>query len=282
MGKFKAILQEPLVHFFLIGGVFFLLYYAVNTGSRYSTADENTITVSKGQIDTLRQNFTRVWSRQPTEKELQGLIQDYIQEEILYREAVALGLNKDDTVIRRRLRQKMEFLAENILSQSKPTDEELQSYFQKHKDRYQKDPQFSFAHVYLNPEKHGEKLDKEVVRLLSILENNEESTDVSELGDNILIESQFHQSPYGVVSGLFGNTFAEELLMLPSGEWAGPLTSGYGVHLVYLREKVPGKMPEFEQIKDVLEAHWNMDRNKEIKNEAFTKMKNQYHIVVED
>ena len=226
----KTLLREPLLHFFLIGAALFWLYGVLQTGT---APKDDTIIITTGQIKSLRDNFERVWSRPASEEELAGLVQDYIWEEILYRDALALGLDQNDIVIRRRLRQKMEFLSEEILQKYTPSDQELQTFFKQNQNLYDIEPSFTFTQVYLNPEKHGKALEEEIQKLLTQLKEGK----TSELGDPILIDQEYEQSPYSEVVGLFGKPFADELQELPKGVWKGPIHSGYGVHVVQLQDK---------------------------------------------
>jgi len=151
----KRILREPLLHFLLLGAVLFAAY-GVLSGS--GASELGRIVVMQGKIDNLQASFSRVWQRPASQAELDGLVQDYIREEVLAREAMALGLDKDDTVIRRRLRQKMEFISDDISAQAQPTDAELSAYLQAHPDSFRVEQRFTFSQVYLNPEKHGQNL----------------------------------------------------------------------------------------------------------------------------
>lgn len=278
----EKILREPLLHFFIIGAAIFAVYYGVNQGNKLSDRTSFDILVTKGMVESLGDNFTRVWSRNPTEKELQGVIQDYIQEEVLYREALALGLDKNDTVIRRRLRQKMEFLSDEILQQYEPAEEELKTYFEQNKKLFEQEAQFSFTQVYLNPEKHKKTLDQEVAKLLRRLESKEDGADVNQLGDTILLEPTYDKSSYGVITGLFGKTFADEMLKLPPGKWEGPIHTGYGVHVVFLRERIDSGTPEFKEVRGDVRNHWLTVHRKEAEIATFREMTKRYNVVVEE
>ena len=165
----KHILRESLVHFLLLGAALFGFYAAVNKNNAASQED---IVVSAGQIEHMVTTFARTWQRPPTTEEVKGLIDQYVREEMLSREAMKLGLEQNDTVIRRRLQQKMEFIAED-LAVAEPTDADLAGYLAKHPDAFRQDQQLSFRHVYLNPGKHGEKIDAVANKLLADLKSKD-------------------------------------------------------------------------------------------------------------
>ena len=151
----NRILREPLLHFLLLGAAIFAAYSLV---SQRSGDEPGNIVISAGQVAAIELGFTRTWHRPPTRDELEGLIRDRVREEVYYREAMALGLDKDDTIIRRRLRQKMEFLTDDVVAQAQPTDAELNAYLTAHPDSFRVQREFTFSQVYLNPDKHGEHL----------------------------------------------------------------------------------------------------------------------------
>jgi len=279
MDLVKRVLQEPLLHFFLIGVAIFALYY--ETDDKDDRIDNRSIVVTRGKISSIEENFKRVWSRNPTEKELDGLIQDYIEEEVLYREALALGLDKNDTVIRRRLRQKMEFLNDEILQQAEPSDQILLDYYAKNKNLFTKDPVVSFTHIYLNPEKHGANLNLEITKLLDLLEGKEGRVETDQYGDSILLENSYERSTSSVIAGLFGKTFADQVLKVPSGKWVGPIHSSYGVHVVFLKEKIDQSTPGFEEIREDVMDKWFLDQTKETKGGVIDKIIERYDVTIE-
>jgi hypothetical protein len=165
-------LREPLVHFLLLGAAIFVIYGLVS-GDRGGKA--NHIIVSQGKIANLVATFTRIWQRPPADRELEGLIQDYIREEVLYREALALGLDRDDTIIRRRLRQKMEFVSEDFAARAEPSDDELRAYLRTYPEVFAIEPRFTFRQVYLDPQRRGANLARDVARLLDELQQADEN-----------------------------------------------------------------------------------------------------------
>ena len=182
--------------------------------------------ISQGQLASMMESFTRTRQRPPTREEWEGLIRDRVREEVYYREAMALGLDKDDTVIRRRLRQKMEFVSDDIAAQAQPTDAELNAYLQAHPDTFRVEQQFTFRQVYLNPEKHGANLARDAAQLLAQLNQAGGKTDVAALGDPFMLDTSFDAVPAGEVAKQFGDEFAAKLGGLQPGQWQGPVESG--------------------------------------------------------
>ena len=186
----------------------------------------------------MRESFTRTRQRPPTREEWEGLIRARVREEVYYREALALGLDKDDSIIRRRLQQKMEFVSDDIAAQAQPTDAELNAYLQAHPDKFRVEPRVTFRQVYLNPEKHGKSLARDAAQLLATVEPGRRQDRHLGAGRSAHARSRVHALPAGEVARLFGDKFAATLDGLPPGRWQGPVESAYGVHLVFVSERI--------------------------------------------
>src|SRR6185503_2116415 len=193
-------------------------FAAYSLVSKRSSNEPGKIVITQGQVASMVMGFTRTWQRPPTREELEGLIRDRVQEEVYYREAMALGLDKDDTIIRRRLRHKMEFLTDDVAALADPTDNELSAYLKAHADTFRVQRQFTFSHVYLNPERRGENLARDTEQLLAQLQQAGDKADVSELGDSFLLEHKFHSVSAGEAAKLFGEKFATKLGELSPGQ----------------------------------------------------------------
>ena len=222
----------------MLGAGLFVLFGVVG-GPTEQRPDQ--IVVTEAKIGNLAQLFERTWRRPPTQEELDGLIEAHVKEEILYREALALGLERDDIVIRRRLRQKMEFISEDVAPPAEPTEAELQGFLAEHADRFRKPSRVSFAQVYLSPERRGANARSDAERLLVGL--NTGRSDPAEAGDPFLLERDYRELSAHDVERLFGGAFAAEVAKLPVGRWSVPVESGYGVHLVLVRDRPPRASP---------------------------------------
>ena len=204
----RNLAREPLLHFLLLGIAIFAIY---SLGPKRSSGDGGKIVVTQGQLASMWESFTRTRQREPTNEEWEGLIRDRVRQEVYYREALALGLDKDDTIIRRRLQQKMEFISDDVAAQSQPTDDQLSAYLQAHPDSFRVPPRFTFRQVFLNPEKHGKNLARDSGQLLAQLNQESGKTDISSLGDTIMLDHQYNALPASEVAHLFGDKFAKAL-----------------------------------------------------------------------
>jgi hypothetical protein len=247
------LLREPLVHFLLLGaGLFFLSGLLDNPEGE----GNKRIVVSPGRIEHLVTGFTRTWQRSPTQQELEGLLEDYIKEEVLYREASSMGLEQDDTVIRRRLRQKMEFLSEDFVATEEPTEEELQAYLNAHPEQFRIGSKISFTHVYLNADRRGDDVHQDAERLRLQLTENPRLIENPAIGDPFPLSQDFELLSESQVANLLGHEFADQVLTLKPNTWSEPVKSGYGLHVVFVRERVEGRLPTLEEGGDAVKREW--------------------------
>jgi hypothetical protein len=275
----KRILKEPLLHFLLLGAALFMAYGLMSEPG--SSAAPGKIVVTVGQVEHLAAGFAKTWQRPPTDAELKGLIDDWVREEIATREAMALGLDKDDTVIRRRLRQKLEFVSDDIAAQTEPTEADLNAYLQAHPESFRVEPQFTFSQVYLNPDKHGANLARDAAQLLAKLNQAGGKADSSALGDSFLLEHTFQSTPTSEVAKQFGDEFAARLGELSPGQWQGPIESGYGVHLVLVSERTEGRLPELTEVRDIVRREWDNARRLEGNGKFYQELLERYTVTVE-
>ena len=211
----------------------------------------------------------------------QPLVEDYIREEILYREAVALGLDKDDTIIRRRLRQKMEFFTQDLAEQVEPTEAELETYLRQHAEDFQVEPRVSFQHVYLNVERRVGAVEEDARTLLVELDGQHEPAEPTALGDPIVLPHDFESLPQSEVSRLFGQKFASNLSQIEPGDWNGPVKSGYGLHLVRVGAQSPARTPELSEVRKAVKRDWQFMRRQELDEEFFGSLRKRYEVKVE-
>ena len=209
---------------------------------------------------------------------MKGLIESFIRDEIYYREAVAAGLDRDDGVIRRRMRQKMEFIFEDITAQTEPTDEELLAYMKKHPDSYLVDPQIAFRHVYVNVDKRGKNGEADARQILAQLN---EGIDPDTVGDPIMLDAEIRLSPLWDIKKQFGEEFSRNLSGLKIEKWEGPVRSGFGLHLVLVTKRVGGRMPELKEVREIVKRDVMAERQKELKDAAYAKLRERYDVVFE-
>lgn len=261
----KQILKEPLLHFLLLGA---LVFAASSLVSSRPGGDAGRIVITQGQLASMWDSFTNTRQREPTAEEWQGLIRQRVREEVFYREALALGLDKDDLIIRRRLQQKMQFISDDVAARPQPTEVELTVYLQAHPDSFRVDPRFTFRQVFLDPDKEGKSLAHDSAQLLARLNEKGDQADISTLGDAVMLNHQYDALPASEIARLFGDKFAKTLDGLPLGQWQGPIESAYGVHLVFVSQKLPGRVPALAEVRDAVHREWD-DANRLQANEKF-------------
>ena len=275
----KQILREPLVHFLLLGAGLFVAYGLI--GQAGSGGAPRKIVITQGQLENLAAGFATAWQRPATAEEMAGLVRDLVREEVYCREAMAMGLEKDDTVIRRRLRQKMEFISDDIAAMVEPTDDDLNAYLQAHPDTFRVPQRYTFSHVYLNPEKHGESLARDAAEVLAQLKRAGGNADASAQGDAFLLEGQFTMVSTSEVAKQFGEEFAAQLSELTLGQWQGPVKSGYGVHLVLVSERTEGRVPALAEVRDDVRREWTNSQRLEGNDKFYQELLKRYTVSIE-
>jgi hypothetical protein len=273
---FKRILHDPLFHFLLLGAAIFAIH---GFATRHRTDKPSEIVVMQGTIENLVTGFTRTWQRPPTDEELQGLVRDYIREEAAYREALAMGLDRDDMIVRRRLRQKLEFVSDDLASRTEPSDMDLQAFLEAHPDLFQREALFSFNQIYLNPQIHGASLQHDELRLLNLLQKGQ--PDLAAQGDPFLLPQSFQDITLSDVKKTFGEQFASALSALPVGHWQGPVISSYGEHLIFLSKRAGGYKPALADMHDQVRREWFDAKRAEATNQFYDALLRRYTVKIE-
>jgi hypothetical protein len=274
------LLREPLFHFVALGAVLFLVY---TIGSGFLSSDPGRrITIKESDIVLLAENFKRTWQRLPTQEELQQLVKARVREEVLYREALAVGLDDNDTVVRRRLVQKMEMLSQDLALLADPTDQELQVFFQERQESYRIPPRLSFSHVYFNMDRRGPRGEEEARRVLADMLTEEPTPQrAPERGDQFLLRYDFDLVSPEEIQREFGEQFAKSLFELGPG-WQGPIVSGYGFHLVYVGEKVEGRIPMLEEVREKVLLDYTRMRSERAKETLYEGLAKRYEIEIDE
>lgn len=269
-------LKDPLLVFLLLGGALFLLFQLVDKNSEQ---DNTEIVVSAGQILALQSNFKKIRQRLPSKMELDTIINLYVREEILYREALTLGLDKNDTIIKRRLSQKIEFLSEDLANLDEPEAKELETYFATHSEKYRQSSRIDFRQVFFDISKRGKQAHSDAKAILTKLQI--EDADITELGDGMMIPQHFRNETEIDIERALGSEFADALRKLPKGNWTGPIVSGFGLHLVRIDNWVEGKLPELEQVKKLVMRDWASEKRKHVNAEFYQGLRKKYVVTIE-
>jgi len=274
-------IREPLVLFLALGALMFLLFGLFGTPDTGAT---DRIVVTEPQIEFLVQAFGKTWQRPPTEQELSALVDDYVREEIYYREALAMGLDREDTIIRRRLRQKLEFLTDDISAMREPTEEELQAYLEANPEAFRVPARLSFEQIYLNPDTRGESIEANAKELLESLrrpDSDLEAAELERLGDPIMLPTFVGMATEPAIDRRFGAGFASLLVDFKVGEWDGPVESGFGAHLVRVRERHEGESPPLAEVRDAVEREWRNIQRTAASDTFYAGLRERYTIEVE-
>ncbi|MEW9808261.1 peptidyl-prolyl cis-trans isomerase [Mesorhizobium sp. ZMM04-5] len=270
----KKIVREPLVHFLLLALAIFAVYGLFEGAS---AKKPDSIEVSVPKIEQMVSIFVKTWQRPPTPGELKGLIDDYVKEEIYVRQALDLGLDKDDTVIRRRLRQKMEFLAD--AETPVPTEADLQAYLDGAPDAFRIDGTVAFQQVFLNGQQRGEAVAQDAAAMLATLTGNP-GADLSALGDATMLPPEMPLSTQASVAQTFGPEFAAAVARAPAGTWTGPIASAFGLHLVRVTDRVEGRVPALDEVREAVAREWTNDRRRELEDERFAELLKSYTVTI--
>jgi hypothetical protein len=269
-----------LVHFLLIGAVVYLLYEWFT--EPVTEEAQNTIVISAGDIEWLQTTWEKRWNRPPTPEELDGMIQAHIKETVLYREALSMGLDKNDTVIRRRLGQKLEFLCQDLANLNPPSDDELRAYFTANTERYQEPAVITVTQVFIDPDKRGEKTLKDARQILAQLNKRGPPTeDIEDVGDRLMLQRYYPQRSESEMAKLFGDEFAQEIFGLAPGQWHGPVESGYGVHLVYVHARREPPPPAYEDVQERVRQDWEDAKRRELNERYYAGLLTRYEVIVE-
>lgn len=272
----NRLLREPFVHFLLLGGLLFALHAWLKAKDPSLDAPRS-IEVTEAVMERLRAGFVRQFNRLPDEDEWRGLIAAHIREEVLCREALALGLDRDDTIVRRRLAQKMEFLTEDLVGGAEPNEKELQRYFAEHQARYVRPGRMSFRHIYFSKERRGTAANAAALEALDALRQGalEES-----FGDPFLHGDAFAGLEPADMTALFGSAFAAQASSQALGRWSEPMTSSYGLHLVFVEAHSEPAGLTFAEARATLIRDFIEERRRTGNQEVFERLRRRYHITI--
>jgi hypothetical protein len=280
MSFLARIAREPMVHFLVIGAAIFAL--SARFGGDQQTAPRDRIVVTDGRVQQLAQIFAKTWQRPPTAQELRGLIDAHVKEEVYYREALKLGLDRDDTLIRRRMQQKIEFMTEPGEQALAATDTELEAYLAANRVNFRVAPRVAFQQIFINPERSKEPLAARAEKLLKVANVAPADADPRSLGDPTLLPRTIPLAPVSVIDRNFGQGFGEQLAQLPLNAWSGPVKSPYGSHLVRVTARRNGYDPPLAEVRAAVERKWRDAKRDAFRKAEYERLRDKYEIVLPD
>ena len=279
--KLTRLLTEPLVQFLVIGACIYGAYALF--GAPEENFRDTTIIVDSNRINAMISQWERRWNRLPTREEIDGLIQTYIREDVLYRQAVAMGLNEDDPITRRRMAQKLQFLTSDLAQMQKPQAGELEQYFIEKAGSYRGEDMISFTQVFIDPEKREETTLSDAAEILAQLETaGVPDTRTIQAGDRLILQNNFSLATEHEIGRQLGSGFAETVMGLEPGQWHGPVLSGYGVHLVYVYEFIEAPTVVFADVQARVLEDWHEEKREQFNAEFLASLKSRYQIVIEE
>jgi hypothetical protein len=273
-------LREPLLHFLLIGAAVFAVSSSVEDEA--VSVGNDRILVTAADAARLAVLWQKRWQRPPAAEELQGLIEDHVREEILYREALALGLDRDDTIIRRHLRRKFEFLMEDLAATREPEAAEIAAFFEVNQASYRTPARVSFTQLYFKSERRGTSGASQASLVLADLRSGAHIADIQELGDGTLLDRRYRERTETELVAIFGTDFADALSRLDIGSWAGPIASDYGLHLVQLDARLGGEIPPLSAVERQVRNDWAYEQRQRANAALYEALRARYEVIVQD
>jgi len=274
-------LKEPLVQFLLIGACIYAAYGLFGTPDE--DAEDRTIVVDSARMEGFIAQWQQRWNRPPTRQELDGIVDSYVRESILYRAAVEMGLDQDDPITRRRIAQKLEFLTNDIALFKEPTEEELRQYFDDNRASFREADRITFSQIFLDPDRRADATLHDAAALLAQLEAaGAPDAGTLNAGDSFMVRGFFEAASELDVRRELGSEFAERVMQLAPGRWHGPILSGFGVHLVYVYDFSQAPEAEFDDVRDAVLADWQEQQQEEFSAEFFDNLKVRYEVVIAD
>jgi peptidyl-prolyl cis-trans isomerase C len=276
----KRLWREPLMHFLLLGAVLFAVSHYVPP-AREAAPSSQQIQLSLDELAQLALFFQSQWRREPTPEEFNRLVESKVQEEILYREALAMGLDKDDTIVKRRMAQKMQFLAEDVAAAREPTTAELKSWYEQNSALFEQPSRVSFRHLYFSPDRRGDRARDDAAKALAQLAGQPQDAQLAgALADPFMFQTYYRDRAPESLAKEFGPQFAQAVAKLPPGSWQGPIASGFGWHLVYVDTLIPGRVPVFEEVEPGVKTAWLGEQKAQAWQKAYADMRAKYTVLL--
>ncbi|NGZ10599.1 MAG: peptidyl-prolyl cis-trans isomerase [Nitrospira sp. LK70] len=260
--------SEPLVHFLILGGLLFGAHGWINRGN---DDPPRVLRVTAAEVNWLAETWTKQWQRQPSEEELRGLVADYVKEELLAREAKEVGLDENDTIVRRRLAQKMEFLVQDTARLAEPGEDELRRLYDTEPARYRTPACISFTQIFFKTETAAR------TGLAQVALHGP-----AQVGDHTLLDREYATLDEQTLATLFGEQFARQVFALEPDRWLGPVPSAYGFHLVRVNGRENPLLRHFGEVRTQVLEDWHRAQQARVNEQFFDGLLKKYEVVVDE
>ncbi len=277
--KFYILLREPLLHFLIIGAGLFFLF---NQISDPEIETDHRITITQSDLDRLAATWLKSMGRPPSAQEREQQLKHYIREQVLYREAMTMGLDQDDVIVRRRLAKKMEYLFNDLSFIAEPTETELSSFLAEYASKFTLPATITFSQIYLDPGKHKQDTNKDAEQLLKQLKETTAAINTIDMGDRSLLPYQFTAARENEIAGMFGTAFAAQVFSLPASSWQGPITSEYGLHLIHISSRIEARLPPLAEIRESVTREWHTTKQQEANEIFYQSLYQRYKIILDN
>jgi len=276
--KLHTLLREPLLHFLVLGAALFIVF---DQNNNWQAETESRIVISQADLDALTSAWLKNVGRPPSAEEREQQLNSFIRQQVLAREAVAMGLDKDDAVVSNRMAKKMEYLFEDLSFISEPTDEELDEYRVAHPASFTLPAEMSFQQVFFDATLRGETVSEDAKQVLKELQQVDNAVDTLHLGDRSLLPYEFKRGRETQIAGMFGEKFTQQIFLLPVNSWQGPIVSPYGEHLIYIHSRSDAQLPALDKIRDRVAQEWRSTKQKAANEVFYQSLYQRYEIVVD-
>ena len=272
----QTIIREPLLHFLLIGAAIFFVYDRVGDPVEIN----NRIVISQSDLDILAADWIRRTGRPPSPQQIEQQLEQFIREQVLSREAINMGLDQGDVIIRRRLTQKMQYLFGDLIQTPEPGEGDLSAFLSENAERFTQSATLSFTQVFFDPDSRGETIQDQAQQLLKRLQESKDEVDTSELGDPTLLPYQLDNETRQQIGKQFGDEFAAQIYSLPINRWSGPVASAYGLHLVYVNSRTQDRVPPLTEVRESVIGQWRSAKLKQLKDLFYQGIRQRYEIIL--
>lgn len=272
----QKILREPLFHFLVIGAGLFALYSFLNPSAEQ--VENNIIRIEDSDVQRLIKAYQQNWSTPPDSATLKSLLKEEIKAEVFYREALRMQLDHNDEIIRRRLKQKYEFLVKDLADSQRPSDATLQAFYEENRELYKEPTKYSFSQIYFSPDKRKKPL-TDAQSVFNQLETKKGGAlNLKKLGDSFHLQQYFADRDYNDVRQLFGQDFAKALFATTNTGWVKPIHSGYGIHLVNITTIQEASVQPFNQVSNRVGADWKVRQQQLYNEQLYQNLLEQYEV----